>query len=84
MLAPVQDFDPLADITLAVGTAPRMRTQEVLQRLAERNPGVYREWTHSDLKEFLEGFDAAPHKSDGVMVVDRQKILEALERRDAA
>lgn len=82
-LAPVQEVDPLMD-GRQLGTAPRMPTRQVLQRLAERNESVYREWTNSDLKEFLEGFDAAPHKSDGIMVVDRQKVLAALERRDVA
>lgn len=83
-LETVKDVDPLADILAALGTAPRMRTQEVLQRLAGRNPGYYREWKNGDLKEFLEGFDAEPHKSDGVMVVDRQKVVDALAGREAA
>ncbi|MFE2546937.1 ATP-binding protein, partial [Actinacidiphila glaucinigra] len=65
----VQDVDPLADILATLGSAPRVRTQDVLQRLTERNRGYYGEWKFGDLKEFLEGFDAAPHKSDGVMVV---------------
>lgn len=83
-LETVKDVDPLADILAALGAAPRMRTQEVLQRLAERNPGFYREWKYGDLKEFLEGFDAAPYKSDGVMVVGRQKVVDALAGREAA
>ncbi|MER6557217.1 ATP-binding protein [Streptomyces sp. NPDC001027] len=83
-LETVKDVDPLADILAALGTAPRMRTQEVLQRLAGRNPGYYREWKNGDLKEFLEGFDAEPHKSDGVMVVDRQKVVDALAGRAVA
>jgi S-DNA-T family DNA segregation ATPase FtsK/SpoIIIE len=80
----VKDVDPLADILAALGTTPRMRTQEVLQRLTKRDEAYYREWKHGDLKDFLEGFDAAPHKSDGVMVVDRQKVRDALVKRDAA
>lgn len=83
-LETVKDVDPLADILAALGTAPRMRTQEVLQRLAGRNPGYYREWKHGDLKDFLEGFGAEPHKSDGVMVVDRQKVVDALAGREVA
>ncbi|WP_369275739.1 hypothetical protein AB5J55_42485 [Streptomyces sp. R11] len=35
MPAPVQDVDPLTDIALVLGTAPRMRTPEVLQGLTE-------------------------------------------------
>ncbi|MER5185591.1 hypothetical protein ABT009_46300 [Streptomyces sp. NPDC002896] len=67
-----------------LGTTPRIRTQKVLQLLTERNACFYREGTNSDLKEFLEGFDAAPHKTDGVMVVDHQKILDALAPLDTA
>ncbi|MET9411285.1 ATP-binding protein [Streptomyces sp. NPDC002935] len=80
----VQDVDPLADILAALGTTPRMRTQDVLHGLRLRNEAYYREWKHGDLKEFLEGFDAAPHKSDGVMVVDRQKVIDAIASRAAA
>lgn len=83
-LETVKDVDPLADILAALGSAPRLRTQEVLQRLAERNPGCYREWKNGDLKDFLEGFDAEPHKSDGVMVVDRQKVVDAVAGREVA
>lgn len=80
----VQDVDPLADILAALGKAPRMRTQDVLHGLRTRNETYYREWKHGDLKEFLEGFDAAPHKSEGVMVVDRKKVVDALAARNAA
>lgn len=80
----VQDVDPLADILAAVGRTPRMRTQDVLHGLRTRNEAYYREWKYGDLKEFLEGFDAEPHKSEGVMVVDRKKVIDALAGRDAA
>ncbi|MGY1452657.1 FtsK/SpoIIIE domain-containing protein [Streptomyces sp. SS8] len=73
--------DPLADIAAVLGGAPRLRTQEVLQRLAERNPAEYRGWKFRELREVLEAVDAAPHKSDGVMVVDRSKVETALGRR---
>ncbi|NGO49019.1 hypothetical protein [Streptomyces ureilyticus] len=61
-----------------------MRTQEVLQRLPARDEAYHREWKNGDLKEFLEGFDAEPHKSEGVMVVERKKVVDALASRDAA
>ncbi|MFF3872931.1 ATP-binding protein [Streptomyces sp. NPDC001978] len=83
-LQPVRDVDPLADIVHVLGQDARVLTREVLQRLAEMNPAVYKVWTNSDLREYLEGFDAAPHKSDGKMVVDRQKVRDALARREAA
>ncbi|GHH71360.1 cell division protein FtsK [Kitasatospora indigofera] len=75
--------DPLADIATALGDAVRLRTQEVLQRLAAANPGEYREWNFGDLKSVLEGAGAAPYKSDGQMVVARAKVLSALAERDA-
>jgi S-DNA-T family DNA segregation ATPase FtsK/SpoIIIE len=75
--------DTLTDIAAVLGDDERVRTQEVIQRLAQRNPGQYRGWTFSDLTQVLDAVDAAPHKSDGYMVVDRAKVLDALHRRDA-
>lgn len=80
-VAAVEQVDALADIAKVLGDQPRMRTQEVLQRLAERNPGEYREWTFSDLSGALDAVGAAPYKSDGVMVVARSRVLEALGER---
>ncbi|MCZ7417681.1 FtsK/SpoIIIE domain-containing protein [Streptomyces sp. WMMC897] len=73
--------DPLADIGAVLGDASRMRTQEVLQRLAETNPGEYREWTFTDLARVLETVGAAPYKSNGQMVVSRAKVHRALDNR---
>ncbi|WP_083975369.1 FtsK/SpoIIIE domain-containing protein [Kitasatospora mediocidica] len=75
--------DALADIAKALGDAPRVRTQEVLQRLAAANPGEYREWTFGDLKQVLEAAGAAPYKSDGQMVVSLAKVIAALTARDS-
>ncbi|MFI8290162.1 FtsK/SpoIIIE domain-containing protein [Streptomyces sp. NPDC085614] len=74
--------DALADIASVLGDASKMLTQEVLQRLAQKNPGEYREWTFSDLRQVLEAADAAPRKSDGRMVVDGRKVANALAQRD--
>ncbi|MEV1054642.1 ATP-binding protein [Streptomyces sp. NPDC049887] len=74
--------DALADIAALLGNSPRLRTQEVLQKLAERNPGQYRDWTFSDLRDVLEAAGAAPYKSDGKMVVSRERVLEAIAERD--
>ncbi|MER8186508.1 FtsK/SpoIIIE domain-containing protein [Kitasatospora sp. NPDC094015] len=79
---PEQAVDALADIAAALGDAPRVRTQEVLARLAATDPGEYREWTFSDLKTVLEAVGAAPYKSDGQMVVSRARVLNALSARD--
>ncbi|MET9648721.1 FtsK/SpoIIIE domain-containing protein [Streptomyces sp. NPDC006460] len=74
--------DALADIAAVLGDASKMLTQEVLQRLAQKNPGEYREWTFSDLRQVLEAADAAPRKSDGRMVVDSRRVAKALAQRD--
>ncbi|MFD7321398.1 ATP-binding protein [Streptomyces sp. NPDC059875] len=74
--------DALADIASVLGDAPKMLTQEVLQRLAQKNPGEYREWTFQDLRQVLEAADAAPRKSDGRMVVDGLRVANALAQRD--
>ncbi|MBW1601783.1 ATP-binding protein [Streptomyces sp. JJ66] len=74
--------DDLAAIGNALGNEPRMRTQEVLQRLAQANPRRYRDWTFASLKAVLDPADAAPYKSNGHMVVSRDKITAALDARD--
>ena len=78
-----EQVDALDDIATVLGHADRMRTQEVLQRLAELRPTEYRGWKFGDLREVLEPFGAAPHKSDGVMVADRHKVRAALDQRAA-
>jgi DNA segregation ATPase FtsK/SpoIIIE, S-DNA-T family len=80
--APAKTADALADIATVMGDAARLRTQEVLAKLAATNPGEYREWTFPDLRRVLEAAGAAPYKSDGQMVVARTRVLEALAERD--
>ncbi|OII65274.1 cell division protein FtsK [Streptomyces sp. CC53] len=75
--------DPLTDIAHVIGTAPRVLTQDVLQRLATANPTAYGSWTHADLKRVLEGTGAEPYKSDGRMVISRDRITRALTNRSA-
>jgi S-DNA-T family DNA segregation ATPase FtsK/SpoIIIE len=76
-----EQADPLADIVDVLGDKPRMGTQEVLQRLTVLNPGQYRRWTFGDLKQVLEAVGAAPYKSEGRMVVGRDRLLQALSER---
>jgi S-DNA-T family DNA segregation ATPase FtsK/SpoIIIE len=76
-----EPVDHLADFAAVLGSEPRLRTPEFLQRLAELNPGEYRDWNFIDLTGILRDYDAAPHRYDGYPVVDRQKILRALESR---
>ncbi|MBM9621812.1 ATP-binding protein [Streptomyces zhihengii] len=75
------DVDPLADIVAVLGNEPRMRTQEVLQLLAERNRAAYGAWTFSDLREFLAPWEAEPYKTDGKMQVSAERVIAALVRR---
>ncbi|MFI1091939.1 FtsK/SpoIIIE domain-containing protein [Streptomyces sp. NPDC020917] len=75
-----EEVDHLADIFAVLGQAERMRTQEVLNRLSERNGREYREWTFADLREVLAP-SGAVRKSDGRMVVDRNRVREALDDR---
>ncbi|MEU2992912.1 FtsK/SpoIIIE domain-containing protein [Streptomyces griseoincarnatus] len=81
-----QDADHLADVAAVLGDEQRMLVQEVLHRLAERNPGEYREWSPTDLKRALEPHGAEQYKSAGRMVVARDRVHEAILARleDAA
>jgi S-DNA-T family DNA segregation ATPase FtsK/SpoIIIE len=76
--------DHLADIAAVIGDTERMRTQEVLQRLAERNPGEYRDWTFQSLTAVLDAAGCPPYTSGGVRVVNRARVLAALDTRQAA
>ncbi|QKW50951.1 ATP-binding protein [Streptomyces buecherae] len=77
-----EQVDHLADIATVVGSEPRVRTKDVLARLAGRNPGAYGDWSFLDLKRALDEAGAGPYKSDGVMVVSRDRLLRALTNRD--
>lgn len=74
--------DELADIAAVLGDAPRVRTKDVLARLAARNPDAYSAWSFINLKRALDDVGAGPYKSDGVMVVSRDRVLRALTNRD--
>ncbi|MEU2459990.1 FtsK/SpoIIIE domain-containing protein [Streptomyces sp. NPDC012473] len=75
--------DPLADIAAVIGDTNRVLTQDVLQRLSVLSEDSYGSWTHADLKRVLDGTAAEPYKSDGRMVVGRERIARALANRDA-
>ncbi|MFE2304418.1 ATP-binding protein [Streptomyces sp. NPDC059445] len=82
VIEPGEDRDPLADILAALGDAPRVRTKDVLKRLATLNEQAYGSWSFLDLKRVLDDAGAEPHKSDGVMVVSRDRVAQALANRD--
>ncbi|MFD6285220.1 FtsK/SpoIIIE domain-containing protein [Streptomyces sp. NPDC060205] len=77
-----QDRDPLADIASVIGTAERVRTKDVVARLGTLNADAYGGWSFIDLKRVLDGTGAEPYKSDGVMVVGRDRLTRALANRD--
>jgi S-DNA-T family DNA segregation ATPase FtsK/SpoIIIE len=71
------EVDHLAAITAVLDGHKRLRTQEVLSLLAERDRGTYGGWTFERLAaELPEG--AKPYKSGGVMVVSAARLAEAL------
>jgi S-DNA-T family DNA segregation ATPase FtsK/SpoIIIE len=76
------EADPLTDIAAVLGDAPRMRTQEVLQRLAERDRATYGDWTFADLTAYLTPHDAEPRKYAGNMVVRADRLHQAVTERD--
>lgn len=77
-----EERDPLADIADIVGDAPRVRTKDVLTRLATLSADAYGGWSFIDLKRVLDGAGAEPYKSDGVMVVSRDRLARALANRN--
>jgi S-DNA-T family DNA segregation ATPase FtsK/SpoIIIE len=77
-----EERDPLADIAAALGDVARMPTTDVLKRLAALNEDAYGAWTNGDLKRVLDAHGAEPYKSDGRMVVARERVLRALANRD--
>ncbi|MET8401688.1 ATP-binding protein [Streptomyces sp900116325] len=78
-----EERDPLSDIATVIGDTNRVLTQDVLQRLTTLSEDAYGKWTHADLKRVLDGTAAEPYKSDGRMVVGRDRIARALANRDA-
>ncbi|WP_433341258.1 FtsK/SpoIIIE domain-containing protein [Streptomyces sp. CA-253872] len=82
VIDPGEDRDPLADILTVLGTTARVYTQDVLKRLSALAPQTYSSWTNGDLKRVLDGTGAEPYKSDGRMVVGRERLTRALANRD--
>lgn len=76
-----EEHDPLADIAAVIGDAPRLRTQDVIKRLSALNPTAYGDWSPGDLTRVLEDAGAEPYKSDGRMVVGRDRVARALANR---
>ncbi|MER6107703.1 ATP-binding protein [Streptomyces hirsutus] len=79
-----KERDPLADIAAVLGTASRVLTADVLKRLSALDEDAYGRWTPGDLKRVLEDAGAEPYKSDGRMVVARDRVARALAHRDGS
>ncbi|WP_405525229.1 cell division protein FtsK [Streptomyces canus] len=80
--APVFEVaDPLADTAAVIGDEQRVLAQEVLHRLAARNPEAYGSWGPTDLKRALEPYGCEQYKSKGVMVVARDRVQDAILER---
>jgi S-DNA-T family DNA segregation ATPase FtsK/SpoIIIE len=77
------ELDVLADVAALVGNAPRMKVQEVMQRLAEQDER-YREWTNADFKAAMEKAGAENYPYNGVTHVHGGRVREALARRFSA
>ncbi|MCM1975331.1 ATP-binding protein [Streptomyces sp. G1] len=78
-----EEHDPLADIAHVLGDTARLRTQEVITRLSALNTDAYGKWSFGDLTRVLDGTGAEPYKSDGVMVIGRDRLARALADRDS-
>ncbi|WP_369391300.1 ATP-binding protein [Streptomyces sp. CG1] len=77
-----EERDPLADIAQVIGDAARMRTKDVLARLAALDADTYGGWSFLNLTGVLDGTGAEPYKSDGKMTIARDRIARALADRD--
>ncbi|MFG3266842.1 ATP-binding protein [Streptomyces bobili] len=78
-----EERDPLADIAAVVGDAARVRTMDVINRLAALDAKAYGGWSFTDLTRVLDGTGAEPYKSDGVKVIGRERLARALANRDS-
>ncbi|MFG3347424.1 FtsK/SpoIIIE domain-containing protein [Streptomyces sp. NPDC048018] len=76
-----QERDALADIFSVLGDTARVLTADVLKRLSALSEDAYGTWTPGDLKRVLEDAGAEPYKSDGRMVVGRERVSRALANR---
>ncbi|WP_406051040.1 ATP-binding protein [Streptomyces virginiae] len=80
-VADADEYDPLADILTVLGTETRVLTQDVLKRLATLNGKAYGRWSFIDLKRVLDGTGAEPYKSEGRMVIGRDRLARVLANR---
>lgn len=77
-----EERDALADVASVMGSAARVRTDEVLKRLHALDTAAYGEWTNGRLKRLMEEHGEEPKKSHGIMVIRRDDIARAIANRD--
>ncbi|MFF7440864.1 FtsK/SpoIIIE domain-containing protein [Streptomyces sp. NPDC008122] len=77
-----EERDHLADIHSVLGDTARVLTTDVLKRLSALSEKTYGAWTFGDLKQVLDEAGAGPYKSDGRMMVGRERVARALSNRD--
>ncbi|MET7411920.1 FtsK/SpoIIIE domain-containing protein [Streptomyces rubiginosohelvolus] len=78
-----EERDPLMDVMTVLGDASRVLTTDVLKRLTALSEDTYGTWSHLDLKRVLDGTGAEPYKSDGRMVIARERLARHLANRPA-
>lgn len=76
------EVDELADLAAVVSGEDRVRTQQVLARLAEHNPDHYGGWSFAALAAMLADHGITARKSHGVKTVHAVDVTAALGRRD--
>ncbi|HEX2296975.1 MAG TPA: hypothetical protein VHH34_00405 [Pseudonocardiaceae bacterium] len=78
---PAEVVDHLVDIAEVLSGERRVRTQVVLARLIEHNPGEYEAWDLVRLTAVLTEHNAPPIKA-GVMYVEAERVALAIAERD--
>lgn len=77
------DLDVLADVAAVLDGAVRMRKDEVMHLLAERDDR-YRTWTDGQMKAALEAAGAPQYTYNGVTHIHGDRVREAVARRFSA
>ena len=79
---PEPSVDHLADLHEVLRGEVRVRTQVVLQRLAELNPDEYGDWSFPQLADALAEYGLTARKYQGTMHVRSADIARTLTERD--
>lgn len=77
------DLDVLADVAAVLDGAVRMRKDEAMHLLAERDDR-YRTWTDGQMKAALEAAGAPQYTYNGVTHIHGERVREAMARRFSA